>query len=144
MIKKSRKSNLVNKVAFVLIVSIIFISGCTKSNLACVNEKCYKVEIVDSSEERKIGLMEHETLGIDEGMFFIFDNVGIHSIWMKDMNFPIDIIWLDENYNVVDVKRDASPCIDQCEIYSPSKNARYVLEVNINSNVNIGDKVEVR
>ena len=132
------------KIFYILLLSIIFIAGCNSIREVCVNQKCFKVEIADTSEKRQIGLMQHEVLKEDNGMWFIFNEEGRHSIWMKNMNFPIDIIWIDSNYNVVDVKRNAEPCTDNCEIYSPSKDAKYVLEVNIDSKINIGDKVEIK
>lgn len=132
------------KIFYVLLFSIIFIAGCNSIREVCVNQKCFKVEIADASEERQIGLMQHDVLQEDNGMWFIFNNEGRHSIWMKNMKFPIDIIWVDSNYNVVDIKRNAEPCTDNCEIYSPSKDAKYVLELNVDSKINIGDRVEIR
>ena len=129
----------------VAIIFLVFISGCDSDfKKACIEGKCFKVEVVDTVELRRTGLMEYDNLASDEGMWFIFPEDGKHSIWMKNMKFPIDIIWVDNEYNIVDVKRDAQPCIDECEVYPPRKDARYVLEVNVNSGINVGDKVEVR
>ncbi len=131
-------------ITITLLLIIMLIAGCSKINQVCVNEKCFKVEIADSSEERQIGLMNRERLGDDGGMWFVFDEEDKHSFWMKNVRFPIDIIWIDARYKVVDIKRGAKSCIGDCEIYSPAKDARYVLEVNINSSINVGDSVEVR
>ncbi len=132
------------KVVPIIILTMLFVSGCKSVEEACINGRCFNLEIADTPEERQIGLMQRGTLKENNGMFFIFNNEDRHSIWMKNMKFPIDIIWIDSNYNVVDVKRNAEPCVDSCEIYSPKKDAMYVLEVNVNSNINIGDKVEIR
>ncbi len=128
---------------YLVLLCIIFLSGCKDIKEACINGRCFNLKIADTSEERQIGLMQHDVLKKDNGMFFIFNNEDRHSIWMKNMKFPIDIIWIDSNYNVVDVKRNAEPCIDSCEIYSPKNDAMYVLEVNTNSNINIGDRIEI-
>ena len=132
------------RTAILFLIVLIFVSGCSKINQACANGKCFKLEIADTNEERSTGLMNHESLQEDAGMWFVFDKDDKHLFWMKDMKFPIDIIWIDSNYNVVDIKRDARPCKDDCEIYSPSKEVRYVLEVNAGSNINAGNKVEIK
>lgn len=127
-----------------LFLALLFIAGCKSVDQACINEMCFNLEIADSPEERQIGLMQHDILQDDTGMWFIFTSEDRHSIWMKNMKFPIDIIWVDSNYKVVDIKRNAEPCTDGCEVYSPSKDAKYVLEVNVDSKINIGDRVEIR
>ncbi len=132
------------KIAPIMILTIIFLSGCKNVEEACINGRCFNLETAGTPEERQIGLMQHVSLAEDTGMFFIFNNEDRHSIWMKNMNFPIDIIWIDNNYNVIDIKRNAEPCIDNCEVYSPKSDAKYVLEVNVDSKINIGDKVEIR
>ena len=132
------------KVVPIVILTMIFLSGCKSIEEACINGRCFNLEVAETPEERQIGLMQHSNLDADGGMWFIFNEEGRHSIWMKNMNFPIDIIWIDSNYNVADIKRNAEPCTDNCEIYSPSKDAKYVLEVNIDSKINIGDKVEIK
>jgi len=53
-----------------------------------------RVEIADSSHERTTGLSEHIFLHEDRGMLFVFDGPAQPSFWMKDMDFPIDIIWI--------------------------------------------------
>ncbi|MBI5252912.1 MAG: DUF192 domain-containing protein, partial [Euryarchaeota archaeon] len=54
-------------------------------------------------------------------------------IWMKNMLFPLDIIWLDSDLKVVHIEHDIPPCKEEsCPIYLPSSPARYILEVNAN------------
>lgn len=87
------------------------------------------VEIVDSPAERVRGLSGRTSLDETSGLLFIFEEPGEHGIWMKDMNFPIDIIWLDENFEVINIKRDATPDSFPT-VFKPTRNASYVLEVN--------------
>ena len=61
-------------------------------------------------------------------MLFVFPDNDQHGIWMKDMKFPIDIIWISENYNIVHVKKDATP-ESYPTVFKNSKPARYVLEL---------------
>jgi len=66
---------------------------------------------------------------------------------MKDMKFPIDIIWIDPNYKIVHIEKNLQPCIFflLCPSYSPHANSKYVLEVNSNfttkNNITVGDRV---
>jgi uncharacterized membrane protein (UPF0127 family) len=87
-----------------------------------------RAEVPTSSVDRARGLMDRDTLGDNEGMFFVFDTDDRYAFWMKDMNFPIDIIWLDSEMTVVDVET-AQPCIENCPGYTPDSPARHVLEV---------------
>jgi uncharacterized membrane protein (UPF0127 family) len=87
------------------------------------------IETATNRAELIQGLSGRSNLEIDRGMLFVFNQSGYHCIWMKDMNFPIDILWLDETQKVVDIKRDVSPA-SYPETFCPDKPARYVLEVN--------------
>ncbi len=89
-----------------------------------------KAELADTYLKRVNGLMFHKTLAEDGGMLFVFDSPGRHAIWMMNMSFPIDIMWLDEEKEIVHVVEDAQPCFMSCPAYAPPKNAKYVIEVN--------------
>ncbi|MFQ5974743.1 MAG: DUF192 domain-containing protein [Candidatus Hydrothermarchaeales archaeon] len=90
--------------------------------------------------------MYREALRQDEEMFFVFDHEDTHAFWMKNVNFPLDIIWLDSSFKVVHIERDVPPRDSEtCVTYTPSKPARYVLETragfSINSRINVGDEM---
>lgn len=61
-----------------------------------------KFEISDTSESRRQGLSGRDSLKPYVGMLFIFGSRGIYPFWMKDMKFPLDIVWLDRGV-VVDM-----------------------------------------
>jgi uncharacterized membrane protein (UPF0127 family) len=67
---------------------------------------------------------------------------------MKDMKFPIDIIWISSNHTIIHIEKSLPPCVSFlfCPSYSPDENSQYVLEVNSNfttkNNIIVGDKVE--
>lgn len=88
------------------------------------------VEIADEPVKRSRGLMFIESLPKDHGMLFVFDKEDIYSFWMMNVRFSLDLIWIDSNGIVVDIKRDAPPCFESCPSYNPKDTARYVLEVN--------------
>jgi uncharacterized membrane protein (UPF0127 family) len=88
------------------------------------------VEVAQSAADQQRGLMDREGLSDGSGMLFIFDSEDRHNFWMKNVNFPIDIIWIDSNFRIVDITMGAVPCMaEPCTLYSPSLPARYVLEV---------------
>lgn len=85
--------------------------------------------VADEREERIQGLSGRESLGEREGLLFIFPESGFHGIWMKDMFFSIDIVWLDENFRVVGLEEEVSPDTFPTS-FEPEAPAKYVLEVN--------------
>ena len=110
---------------------------------ACFGEKCFNVRVADTQEKRAQGLMFVKEMPENEGMLFIFEKEDIHPFWMKNTLIPLDIIWLDENQNVVFIKKNAQPCKeDPCEVINPGKPARYVLETNAGlvDKLNLEDK----
>lgn len=99
-----------------------------------------------TQEERTRGLSGRKRLGENEGLLFIFPKNGRQGIWMKDMLFPIDIIWISEDLTVVGIKENATPD-SYPEVFYPEREARYVLEVNALfveiKGIRIGDQVNI-
>lgn len=91
-----------------------------------------RAEIVDTIPTRIQGLMFRDTLPENQGMLFVFESEGKHWFWMRNMKFPIDIIWLDMNNRVVDIVKNAEPCHLTCPRYTPQENAKFVLEIRAN------------
>lgn len=87
-------------------------------------------EIPTRGELMGKGLAVKDQLKENEAMFFVFDKPEKHSFWMKDMNFPIDIIWLDSNGRVVHIEQNLRPCplVPVCPSYAPTIDSQYVLE----------------
>lgn len=89
------------------------------------------VELANTEEKRRLGLSFRQYLGDYDGMLFVFDNDVSNSFWMKDMKIPLDIIFVDSNYFIVDIKEAQAPCSDSyCPSIYSSAPFRYVLEVN--------------
>lgn len=86
------------------------------------------VALADTLELRASGLSFTEPLKENTGMFFIFDTTDAHGFWMKDMRYPIDIIWFSEDMKVVHIEKSIAP-ETYPEILFPQQIARYVLEV---------------
>lgn len=87
-------------------------------------------ELAVSDDERAQGLMFREKIGEDQAMLFIFEEENIHSFWMKNMRFAIDILWLDRQRRIVHIENQVPPCsADPCPSYTPAAPAAFVLEV---------------
>ena len=110
-----------------------------------IKDKVIIVEIAINLQ--RAGLMNHNELEKDHGMLFIFEEEKIHSFWMKNMKFSIDIVWIDSNEYIVHIEKDLPPCEDNCVIYAPEKESKYVLEVESGftdeHKINIGEPLEL-
>ena len=102
-----------------------------KSKVININGKGIKCYIADTFMKKMFGLMYWENLNSNEGMLFIVRRPSRPGIWMLDMKFPIDIIWLDKEERVVDIAQKVEPCrsIFNCKVYYPNKDSSYVLEL---------------
>lgn len=85
--------------------------------------------VVRSDQARERGLSGTKELADGTGMLFVFDSADKWRIWMRDMQYPIDIIWLDEQKRVVHIVHAAQPSSYPKTEFAPKKPARYILEV---------------
>jgi len=88
------------------------------------------MEVADTPQARQRGLMFRERLPADTGMLFIFPVSAPHRFWMKNCKFPIDIIWLNQEKQIVFVAQSVPPCKrDPCPEYGPKDQlSLYVIE----------------
>lgn len=93
-----------------------------------VGETSVQVEVADAEGARKRGLSGRDLLGENEGMLFVFGRDEAWGIWMKDMRFAIDIVWLSSESAVLSIAPDVSP-ETYPKVFYPSTPARYVLEL---------------
>lgn len=94
-----------------------------------IGEVSLNVAFAPLPPEQELGLSGTKSLGADQGMLFLFPSAINQSFWMKDMNYPIDIIWLGADKTVVDVSKNVDPK-SYPKTFSPKVPAQYVLEVN--------------
>lgn len=87
------------------------------------------IYIANTEEKRTKGLGGLSSIPADYGMFFIFDRSDYQNIWMKDMLFPIDIIWIDENNKIVHIEKNIYPATYP-KIFTAYIKAHFVLELN--------------
>ena len=101
----------------------------SKTRLYAPN-KNFAIEVVDTPELRTRGLSGRESLGLDTGMLFVFENQSDNNcFWMKDMKFSIDMVWMNEKKQVLNVAKNISPDTYP-ESFCPVGEAKYGLELN--------------
>ncbi len=88
----------------------------------------FEVTLADNQKTRTKGLSGTKVLPADHAMVFVFDYPSQWSIWMKEMNFPIDIVWLDDSKRVVHLVTNVPPESYPNKTFSPAEPARYVVE----------------
>lgn len=104
-----------------------------------IGDKEYNVKVAKTEEEREKGLQNVKELPEDEGMLFIFDNPQTVGFWMKDTLIPLDIIFINEDMEVISIYKGESRNEDIAE----EDDVKYVLEVNQNSGIKKGDELDI-
>lgn len=86
------------------------------------------VSIADTEEERIVGLSGTLSLPTGTGKLFVFETSAFHGFWMKDMAYPIDIIWIDDSMRVVGSALFVTP-ESYPDVWYPPSPVKYVLEI---------------
>ena len=101
-----------------------------------------KVELAASEPQRTQGLMYRKKLGHEDGMLFVFDDVGYHSMWMKNTLIPLSVAFLDDDGRILNIL-DMEP--QTLDTHSAAGPARYAIETNkgwfAEKRIKAGDKV---
>ncbi|MDE1852020.1 MAG: DUF192 domain-containing protein [Candidatus Micrarchaeota archaeon] len=120
-----------------------------RTRTAKIKGRRIKLYLADTPLRKTIGLMYWERLRKDEGMLFTFGNDARHAFWMMGMNFPIDMVWLDNSKRITYIVSSARPCksVFNCPSYAPEKDSRYVLELAAGSarrlRLTIGERISI-
>lgn len=127
----------------ILSTALISIAGCgsqtpiefTSTSVTFDNPKVttFTVDIADTIPEQTLGLGDTEILPINHGMLFIYPKSDIYEFWMKDVEYPIDIIWI-KDLTVVDITSNIPPETEGTTYanyahYAPNTPVDMVLEV---------------
>ena len=103
------------------------------------------LEYAITPADRERGLSGRDRLAHYRGMLFKFEQPGLHCFWMRDMKFPIDIVWLDEHKKVVDIRQNVEPSTYPAS-FCPAQNASYVVEVqaglSAKAGVVVGEQIQ--
>lgn len=101
----------------------------------------FSIMLADSFPKQLLGLMHRPEISANQGMLFTFGTHGKPSIWMHNMHFAIDCIWIDQNGKVVHLVKNMKPCTSMlnCPTYVPPLPAKHVLEIK----AGISDKLKI-
>lgn len=146
-IPKSAKRNLiiaglVGLVTFVGIFALIF-DTINTDQISVLEEETYilnfldkdgviqslNVTVADTDEERSKGLMNITYMPESSGMFFVFPDNYIPTMWMKNTYIPLDMIFLNEDLEIIKIFENTTP-IQTTQTYTSGYPAKFVLEVN--------------
>ena len=115
----------------------------------CHLDNCVTVEVVSKQDDLERGLMYRTGLDQDKGMLFVFTIDDKYQFWMKNMHFNLDMLWISLDGHIVYIGQNIPACSqDPCPVYTPDKNARYVLELNSGYTAahhwKVGDKLDLK
>lgn len=147
--KKTKKTNVIRNIFFIALCVVLFFGS--MYGIRCgVHKMCeiemlskfirhdvtilmpkgaIQVEVAQTKSSRELGLSGRPSMRNDEGILFVFDTPGKYGFWMKDMNFALDIIWINESGLVVDIERNLTP-ESYPKTFINEVDASYVLEIN--------------
>ncbi|MDI6821174.1 MAG: DUF192 domain-containing protein [Patescibacteria group bacterium] len=111
--------------------------------IVSINRHVIGVDIAKTQKERAQGLSGREELKENQGMLFLFPNAGLHGFWMKNMRFPIDIVWISKS-KIIGFTENIDPQIGipllNLKIYYPPRLIDSVLEINAGQVASLGIK----
>lgn len=94
-----------------------------------LQQQPFQVELAISNQQRRLGLMNRPDLPPNSAMLLVYPQMGMHNIWMKNVAFPLHLVWLDDTGSVLH-QQVVPPCLqDPCPVYSAQQYSRYVLEL---------------
>lgn len=131
---------------FVLAATLYWHEQSSNSCTFVSGNKCVLFERADTVAKRAKGLSGRTGMPADRGMLFVFENPSDDCFWMKDMQFSIDIVWLDASRTVLKTAERVAP-ETYPERFCPSSPALYVLELQAGAvsaaGIQTGDRVKL-
>lgn len=103
-----------------------------------IGGKQYRVELAETEQEKEEGLQGVKDLPEDQGMLFVYNKPQTVGFWMQDTLIPLDIVFIDEDQDVISVYQGQP----NDESIVEEDDVKYVLEVNQNSGIEEGDTLE--
>jgi uncharacterized membrane protein (UPF0127 family) len=104
-----------------------------------INGESIAAEVAKTAGQQEKGLGGRACIGDDQAMLFTFDKPGVYPFWMKDMKFPIDIVWISPQHKAVTIKPNVDPSTYP-DNFKSSAPAQYVLELEAGQANKLGMK----
>lgn len=137
--EKTKKTKLALKAGLLLAAALVAVgigSGIfwltrpsASTQTVTINRSDLTLELARTPKQKQRGLCCRDQLPADHGMLFIYDQPGFYQFWMKDTRLPLDIIWLNQQQEIVHIEHKVQPASYPQRYGSPYP-AQYVLEVN--------------
>ncbi len=115
-------------IVFIVFFNIIYPKIAFSSTYLALGNGIFSSRLATNDSQRQTGLAGVKSLDQDKALLMVFPSESKWGIWMKGMEMPIDIVWLDSNKKVVHVVMDASLENSKGEVFTPSTAAKYVVE----------------
>ncbi len=111
-----------------LLLIVILPYAAKAQDTLCINSACFSITYADTIAEKQKGLMFKTYLPPNDGMLFRWKSEHYITMWMKNTYIPLDILWLNKDFEIVDFKQSAIP-LNTRKLKSDKK-AMYILEIN--------------
>lgn len=115
-----------------------------------LTKAAFTVEVAESRREQVKGLQGREGIAEDRGMLFTYPDEARRSFWMKEVSFPLDILFADLQGRINEIMEELPPCVGpvlRCPSYRSSHPAGYVLEIAGGRaeelGIEVGDRMEL-
>ena len=133
-----------------LVVSLLLMAKVLFSFLpdkkATLNNNVLDILVADSPKTREKGLSGAKRIGDNHGLLLAYNSSGEYCVWMKDMNFAIDVIWFDSNKNINYIQENVQPN-SYPNTFCASQESQYILEVKAGKakewNLQVGDELKI-
>lgn len=138
--------------AILLVGTLVLVSEKSNSNTPTTTKILLPTEtltatILDTPVAAQKGLSGQTSLPSKQAVLMVFPEPGRYGIWMPEMKFPIDVIWLDQNQTIVYLIPNMSPN-SYPQTFYPTKPAKFILEANIktieNNHLQLGDRINIK
>lgn len=122
----------------VILVVLLTLSGISLFNqgqtyriqIVLPDGKVLLAEVADSQEEHLLGFFMAGLLTPDLAVLFIYEDTGIKTIWSRNIQIPVDLIWLDAKRKVIQVDSNVMPCLKEpCPDYQSDEAAMFLLQL---------------
>lgn len=126
-----------------LILLFYFLSQKPDGLTVEIRDKSFQTEVVKSIKDKEVGLSKYDNLGKEKGMLFLFDEEANHPFWMKDMKFPIDIIYIKDG-RITEIYPNVPPpnkTNGEIRTIEPKNLSDSVFEINANLSKQYGFKI---